>query len=252
MATASIDWYDDPYNELDVTIDGQTQSLYLADTYWTKIKDYNVAPAQPGDYEYGGECTTLQDDACNGCSASGSCNWSWPKFSSHSDPWDNDPDRMCRCLPADSEPGDLGSEFAIGFNGRAYFSNTEMFNKSEFYTPNLLGGSMEYDVDLSQVGCNCNAAFYMIGMPAKNSDGSFRQGTGDWGDGMYYCDANEIGGAFCPEFDIMEANIHAYRAVNHHCDAPVNGHYTNCDRHGSCAVDIITDFPDSDPYGPGS
>ena len=64
-------------------------------------------------------------------------------------------------------------------------------------------------------------------------------------------DANEIGGAFCPEFDIMEANIHAYRAVNHHCDAPVNGHYTNCDRHGSCAVDIITDFPDSDPYGPG-
>ena len=44
MATASIDWYKDPYNELDVTIDGQTQSLYLADTYWTKIKDYNVAP----------------------------------------------------------------------------------------------------------------------------------------------------------------------------------------------------------------
>jgi len=92
----------------------------------------------------------------------------------------------------------------------------------------------------------------MIGMPAKNSDGSFRQGTGDWGDGMYYCDANEIGGAFCPEFDIMEANIHAYKAVSHHCDAPVNGHYTNCDRHGSCDVDIITDFPDSDPYGPGS
>jgi len=56
---------------------------------------------------------------------------------------------MCRCLPADIEPGDLGAEFTMGFNGRAYFSNTQMFDKSQFFTPNLLGGSMEYDVDLS-------------------------------------------------------------------------------------------------------
>ena len=137
----------------------------------------------------------------------------------------------------------------MGFNGRAYFSNTQMFDKSQFFAPNLLGGSMEYDVDLSQVGCNCNAALYLIEMPAKNANGSFRAGESD---GMYYCDANQIGGAFCPEFDIMEANIFAYRAVNHHCDDPSNGHYSWCDREGSCAVDIITDFPDTDPYGPGS
>jgi len=247
--SSSIDYHKDPYYELDIIVDGQAHSVYIADTYWTKIKDYDVPPPQPGDYEYGGECTTLHDDDCNGCWASGSCNWSWPKFSTHSDPWDNDPDRKCRCLPADIEPSDLGSEFTMGFNGRAYFSNTQMFDKSQFFTPNLLGGSMEYDVDLSQASCNCNAAFYMIAMPAKNADGSFRAGESD---GMYYCDANEIGGAFCPEFDIMEANIHAYRAVNHHCSDPVNGHYSWCDRAGSCAVDIITDFPDTDPYGPGS
>ena len=69
---------------------------------------------------------------------------------------------------------------------------------------------------------------------------------------MYYCDANQVGGAFCPEFDIMEANIWAYRGVNHHCDEPNNGHYTDCDRHGTCAVDVITDFPGNIPYGPGS
>ena len=50
----------------------------------------------------------------------------------------------------------------------------------------------------------------------------------------------------------MEANIWAYRAVNHHCEEPTNGHYTECDKPGSCAVDVITDFPGNIPYGPGS
>ena len=89
----------------------------------------------------------------------------------------------------------------------------------------------------------------MIAMPAKNSDGSYRQG---WSDGMYYCDAGNVGGAYCPEFDIMEANKYAYRAVNHHCTDAGNGHYSWCDHNGSCPVDIITDFPNSDPYGPDS
>ena len=46
-------------------------------------------------------------------------------------------------------PDDLGSEFTLGWNGRAYLSNTQMFDKDQYYTPNLLGGSLEYDVDLS-------------------------------------------------------------------------------------------------------
>ena len=146
--------------------------------------------------------------------------------------------------------GDLGSEFAMGFNGRAYLSNTQMFDKNQFFIPNLLGGSMEYDVDLSEAGCNCNAAMYMIGMPAKNQNGSFRAGE----DGMFYCDAAAVGGAYCPEFDIMEANQYAYRAVNHHCNEPNSGgHYDWCDKPGSCAVDIITDHPTNEKhYGPGS
>ena len=175
-------------------------------------------------------------------------NWSWPLFSSYADPWNNDPDAACRCLPEEIDL-DLGSEFTMGFNTRAYLSNTQMFDKDQYFTPNLLGGSLEYDVDLSQAGCNCNAAVYMIGMPAKNWDGSYRQG---WSDGMYYCDAGNVGGAYCPEFDIMEANTFAWRAVNHHCTDNGNGHYTWCDHNGTCAVDIITDFPNSDPYGPGS
>ena len=36
-----------------------------------------------------------------------------------------------------------------------------------------------YDVDVSNVGCHCNAAAYFIEMPGNNA------GAGD-----YYCDAN--------------------------------------------------------------
>jgi hypothetical protein len=37
----------------------------------------------------------------------------------------------------------------MGFNGRAYFSMSEDWNPNAYFRPNLLGGSMEYDVDLS-------------------------------------------------------------------------------------------------------
>lgn len=67
---------------------------------------------------------------------------------------------------------------------------------------NLLGGSIAYDVDISKSGCSCNAALYLISMPGKDMDGKPGQG----GDGDYYCDANNVGGQWCPEFDIMEAN----------------------------------------------
>lgn len=107
---------------------------------------------------------------------------------------------------------------------------------------------MEYDVDLSEVECGCNAALYTVLMPGVGSNGQPFPSD----DGMHYCDANKIGGNFCPEFDIMEANIHAYRAVEHACDAPdSNGYYGNCDRSGQCHVDVIWDKPDS-AYGFGS
>lgn len=58
--------------------------------------------------------------------------------------------------------------------------------------------TLSYTVDLSQVGCACNAALYMVAMPYSDKDTC----------GDYYCDAN-FKGCHCPEMDI--------RAPSHAC-----------------------------------
>jgi hypothetical protein len=123
-----------------------------------------------------------------------------------------------------------GSEMILPFNARAYLSKAASLDPTQFYTPNLLGGSVEYDTDLSQSVCGCISAFYMVSMPGKDSNGNY------WNtDGYYYCDANQVGGNYCPEFDIMEANQWAYQTTPHSCNAPNwAGHYDYCNRAGSC------------------
>ena len=52
-------------------------------------------------------------------------------------------------------------------------------------------------MDLSQVGCACNAALYLVSMGAPSAAPTK---CGD-----YYCDANDVCGVNCPEMDIQEA-----------------------------------------------
>jgi hypothetical protein len=133
----------------------------------------------------------------------------------------------------------LGSGFKMGFNGRAYLTTSKNWDPSAYFRPNLLGGSMEYDVDLREASCGCLAAVYMVGMPGVGSNGEPFESS----DGMHYCDGARVGGNYCPEFDIMEANTSAFRAVNHSCTGPdENGFYSGCDHAGQCHVDVITDF----------
>merc|ERR1719410_377995 len=63
----------------------------------------------------------------------------------------------------------------------------------------LLGRAMSFTVDLSHVGCACNLAFYLVSMPARGPDGMFSHGDEDLGQPPFYCDANKVGGQWCPE-----------------------------------------------------
>ena len=91
-----------------------------------------------------------------------------------------------------AEASTSGSELTYDFNNRMYLSESPTLDTSKYYKPNLLGGRFEYDVDLSQVSCGCVSALYTILMP----------GLDNTNDPFKYCDANQVGGHWCPEFDI--------------------------------------------------
>lgn len=112
----------------------------------------------------------------------------------------------------------------------------------------LLGKRMTFTVDLTGVGCACNLALYLIQSPAR-FDHHFSIGEDRGDQPPYYCDANQVGGQWCPELDIMEANTHAFQATPHKCDQQKpGGEYESCDRGGTC-YENTRDHPDA--YGPG-
>merc|ERR1712086_397476 len=62
------------------------------------------------------------------------------------------------------------SEVDVKFNGRAYLTKEDKVD-GQYYSPSLMGGSLEYDVNLSESGCSCDAAVYLTKMPALDANG---------------------------------------------------------------------------------
>lgn len=50
---------------------------------------------------------------------------------------------------------------------RAYLSWAPEPEPYSYFKPNLLGGYMSYDIDLSEMPCGCITALYQTMMPAK-------------------------------------------------------------------------------------
>ena len=137
-----------------------------------------------------------------------------------------------------------GDTMDIPHNGRSYLATSDSIDPDNFYGLNMLGGSIAYDVDLSQSGCSCNAALYLTSMPGLDEDGHTSPENG------YYCDAAGYGGIACPDFDIMEANTYAWQTTPHKCDSPSDkGHFSKCDMVGNC-FQIAKQKLDG-IYGPG-
>jgi len=114
------------------------------------------------------------------------------------------------------------SQVSIGLGPRFYLANScaSAFGPSVFSAVSLLGGCITFTVDISQIGCGLNAAFYLVSMP----------GAGSGTNGDYYCDANAVGGnPSCSEMDLFEANRHAIQITPHRCNSA-----QGCDGNG-CA-----------------
>ena len=130
--------------------------------------------------------------------------------------------------------------------GRVYLGDSSSGNitTDSYYQMPLLGKRLTYDVDLSKVGCSCNGALYFVQMPAYNSNQKPEPGK----DGEYYCDANQVGGTYCPEMDVMEANKFAMASTAHTCDYHAPHYYSSCD-HGGCGTNVLDD--NKSEFGPG-
>lgn len=139
-----------------------------------------------------------------------------------------------------------GDSITLSGGGRVYFgnSNSDALTPDSFYMMPLLGKRFAFDVDLSQVGCSCNGALYAVSMPAYNS--AQQPNPGRWGD--YYCDANDVGGTWCPEMDIMEANKYAMASTAHTCQYQPPHYYSSCDR-GGCGTNVLN--VNGGAFGPG-
>ena len=83
-------------------------------------------------------------------------------------------------------------------------------------------------IDVSKVGCHCNAAGYFIQMPGYGSDQNPNPGEG----GDYYCDANLGNNIWCPEYDTWEGNKYTMASTLHTCNYIPPKYYDSCDRGG--------------------
>merc|ERR1711970_1401361 len=141
----------------------------------------------------------------------------------------------------------LDNGFRLHGGGQAYFTEgggdmggdpyvywqTELYNKV-----------FSYDIDVSAVGCKCNAAMYWVNMPGY--DGNGNPDPAEWG--IYYCDANFVNENWCPEYDTFEGNRETMNVQLHTCDYVAPNFYPHCDG-GGCGTNACDGLPGQ--YGPG-
>merc|ERR1712165_142975 len=134
-----------------------------------------------------------------------------------------------------------GNGVTLSRGGRIYFAKDpvdDFSNPDVYWQTPLLGNHFSFDVDLSRVGCHCNAAAYFIQMPGYNSGQSPEPGEG----GDYYCDANKVGGNYCPEYDNFEGNKYTMASTLHTCNYVPPNFYDWCDG-GGCQTNAFNAVP---------
>merc|ERR1719402_1984260 len=121
--------------------------------------------------------------------------------------------------------GDNG--ITLSGNTRMYFASwaTDGFDAGAYWQTNLMNKVFSYSIDVSNVGCHCNAAAYFINMPGNNA------GAGD-----YYCDANFGNNIWCPEYDTYEGNKYTMAGTLHTCNGG-GGYWDSCDKSG-CQTNV--------------
>jgi len=137
--------------------------------------------------------------------------------------------------------------FRLNGGGRVYFATeaaNDFSNPYMYWQTPLNGNHISYDLDVSNVGCHCNAAFYFVQLPGYDSSQNPTAGPG----GDWYCDANFVNQNWCPEYDTFEGNRETMNVALHTCDYVAPNFYPHCDG-GGCGSNACEAI--SGQYGPG-
>ena len=94
--------------------------------------------------------------------------------------------------------------------GRHYFGDSCGPIPGSYSSWRLLGGTLSFTVDVSDAGCGCNLALYLVPMQRNTNAGDCAA--------EHYCDANNGCGVRCDEIDLMEASSYAFHSVAHRYD----------------------------------
>ena len=104
-------------------------------------------------------------------------------------------------------PAGGGSGWTLSLHGNQRFylglHPAGEWRNAQYDRLRLLGKSLRWTVDVSNVGCGCNAALYLVDMPQPDESGS------------RYCDIQYDDPERCLEIDLFEGNIKAAAATLH-------------------------------------
>jgi len=124
---------------------------------------------------------------------------------------------------------------------RGFLGSNEMDDMplSNYHNFTLFNKEVSYDIDLSHVGCSCNAALFFVSMPGFNQDGSMAKGNDP--SLPWYCDATGIGGVLCWEHDTIEGNQYTMGVTPHKCNAAPGQYITQCHQRGCQSNSFLED-----------
>jgi len=140
----------------------------------------------------------------------------------------------------ETQLGDADTVIAF-MNARTYFAeecNEGVYSNTRYTAMQLLGRTLKYTTDVSQAGCGCNAALYLVSMAQNSLVSSCTD---------YYCDANKVCDVACAEVDIQEASKRAWHSTLH---AASDGYGVGGGFGGGESWDGPRDFT-AEQYGPG-
>mmetsp|Transcript_138694 Transcript_138694/g.386768 ORF Transcript_138694/g.386768 Transcript_138694/m.386768 type:complete len:757 (+) Transcript_138694:43-2313(+) len=106
-------------------------------------------------------------------------------------------------------PAEGGGAVLPHLFSRAYFAYTcsaGKYNSSEYVGLELLGGTFRYRVDMSEVGCGCDATLYLVPMRGSSKPGECKD---------YYCSPQNHCGVACPTIRLQDANKFAWASTVH-------------------------------------